>query len=234
MPRVELLCLANSIKHGGRCVAGLRMDGEGWLRPVGPGDGTLYPANYILKDLSEPALMDVIALEVTHHTPEPHQPENWLIGGQPWELVRRPASLAARELLKSALTSGPKLLGGTTDREPFVGFVDAPGSASLTVVLAERLRWKVTSEAGKPRKTRARFSLSGASYDLSVTDPHWRQALAEQPDGEYEWGSLPMETGKLPLLTISLGEPFEGDCYKLVAGVVPVKPDTASYIASGS
>lgn len=27
MPVVEMVCLANSYKHGGRCVAGLRTDG---------------------------------------------------------------------------------------------------------------------------------------------------------------------------------------------------------------
>ncbi|HEX5939395.1 MAG TPA: hypothetical protein VFZ12_03465 [Dehalococcoidia bacterium] len=231
MPRVELLCLANSIKHGGRCVAGLRTDGGGWVRPVGPGDGTLYPAHYILKDLSEPSLMDVIALDVARHEPAAHQPENWLIDGQPWELVRRPASLAARDLLRDALCSGPGLLGGTSDRESFAALEKAAASASLTVILPSRLRWRVTTESSK-RKTRARFNLAGASYDLSVTDPIWRQELTALRDGEHPWGSLEREANRVPILTISLGEPFEGDCYKLVAAVIPVRPDTAQYIAS--
>ena len=230
MPRIELLCLANSIKLGGRCVAGLRTDGSGWLRPVGPGDGTLYPAHYILEDLSEPGLMDVIALEVSRHEPAAHQPENWLIDGQPWELVRRPASLAARDLLRGALCNGPDLLGGTTDRESFARFEETPGVASLTVILPESLRWLVSTDEAK-RKTRARFSLAGANYDLSVTDPHWRQSLTALPDGEHRWGSLSEEAGKQPLLTISLGEPFEGDCYKLVAAVLPIRQETAAYIA---
>jgi hypothetical protein len=49
MPTVEIICLANSRKHSGRCVAGLRTDGQGWIRPVGPSDnGTLFPWHYTL------------------------------------------------------------------------------------------------------------------------------------------------------------------------------------------
>ncbi len=33
MPQFGIICLANSRKNGGHCVAGLRMDGGGWLRP---------------------------------------------------------------------------------------------------------------------------------------------------------------------------------------------------------
>jgi len=34
MPSVDLICLANSHKWNFRCVAGLRVDGGGWVRPV--------------------------------------------------------------------------------------------------------------------------------------------------------------------------------------------------------
>ncbi|MFO0968577.1 MAG: hypothetical protein U0793_23720 [Gemmataceae bacterium] len=44
MPYVDLICLANSWKHGGRCVAGIKIDGSGWIRPVGSfADGILLP-----------------------------------------------------------------------------------------------------------------------------------------------------------------------------------------------
>lgn len=54
MAALDIICLANSRKHGGRCVAGLRTDGGGWLRPVGTLlDGTLYPPDYTMDDLTE-------------------------------------------------------------------------------------------------------------------------------------------------------------------------------------
>jgi len=49
MPILRLVCLANSRKLGGRCVACLRLVGGGWVRPVSSfSDGTLCPAQYSL------------------------------------------------------------------------------------------------------------------------------------------------------------------------------------------
>ena len=40
MPHWEFICLANSRKLGGHCVAGIKTDGSGWVRPTGlPQDG---------------------------------------------------------------------------------------------------------------------------------------------------------------------------------------------------
>jgi hypothetical protein len=36
MPTFEMICLAKSSKRGGICIAGLKTDGSGWLRPVSP------------------------------------------------------------------------------------------------------------------------------------------------------------------------------------------------------
>jgi hypothetical protein len=45
LPTVEIVCLANSRKAGGRCIAGVRTDTGAWVRPVSSGrEGTLRPA----------------------------------------------------------------------------------------------------------------------------------------------------------------------------------------------
>ena len=80
MPAFEIICLANSTKYGGRCIAGLKTDGSGWLRPVSPrADGTLYPEHYMLDGNKEPELFDILEIECTGHRQECHQPENWII-----------------------------------------------------------------------------------------------------------------------------------------------------------
>ena len=77
MPTFEILCLANSKKHGGRCVAGLRTDGGGWVRPVADTeDGALFPEHYMLPDGSEPRIMDILRISPRECRPRPHQPEN--------------------------------------------------------------------------------------------------------------------------------------------------------------
>lgn len=54
MPAVDVLCLAFSMKHGGRCVAGVRLDSGDWVRPVSAAeDGTLMPAACLL-DVGRP------------------------------------------------------------------------------------------------------------------------------------------------------------------------------------
>src|SRR5687768_13524839 len=100
MAQKEIICLANSRKHGGRCVAGLHTNGGGWLRAVGRvPDGTLFPPDYTLTDGSEPRLLDVIRIGLEKPQPSLHQPENWTIDGSRWQLVARPAASELAALL---------------------------------------------------------------------------------------------------------------------------------------
>jgi len=95
MASLDFVCLANSRKHNGRCVAGITTAGN-WIRPVSSEpDGTLYSPDYTCSDGSEPALLDVIRLEAFPR-PEPHQPENWRISGAQWQHLGRLSSQKAR------------------------------------------------------------------------------------------------------------------------------------------
>jgi hypothetical protein len=113
MPHVDLICLANSRKHGGRCVAGLRTDGTGWVRPVGTlPHGTLYPTDYMLSDYTEPGVLDVVRVGLAAPRPAAHQPENWVIDGTTWGLLARPMPAGLIAVVRAAVTAGPELLGG--------------------------------------------------------------------------------------------------------------------------
>jgi hypothetical protein len=57
-----------------------------------------------------------------------------------------------------------------------------------------------------------RFRHAGKEYRLWVTDPEYERTYLAKADGHYEIGEC--------FLTVSLGEPHEGDCYKLVAAVI--------------
>src|SRR5712692_1082271 len=130
MPQVDIICLANSRKLGGRCVAGLRVDGLGWLRPVGAlPDGTLYPPDYTLADGTEAALLDLVQIGIRARRPAPHQPENWVIGGTPWTLLSRPMGNNPVPVLQNAIVRGPDLLRGFSDRVPYASFQAQPAAA---------------------------------------------------------------------------------------------------------
>lgn len=218
MPTLEVICLANSWKHGGRCVAGLRLDGGGWVRPVSrEPDGVLQLWHYTLAAGGEAALLDVLQMRLTQPRPDPHHPENWLMDYGLWTLVARPLPLSAREFLWESVTPGPTLLGDCDDRVTYASLEKRPASASLALVRPEGLQWQVReSPSSGKRQTRAAFCLGGVRYNLPLTDPLWLKRLADKPLGCYP------EENAGTLLTISLSEPFarDGFCYKLVAAVI--------------
>ena len=218
MPTREVICLANSWKHGGRCVAGLRLDGGGWVRPVSrEPDGVLQLWHYTLVAGGEAALGDVLQMRLTQPRPDPHHPENWLMDYGLWTLVARPLPPSAREFLWQSLTPGPDLMGDCDDRVAYAALETRPAASSLALVHPEGLQWQIReSPSSGKRQTRAAFSLAGVHYSLPLTDPARLKALASCPLGSY-----PDENAET-LLTISLSEPFDRDgfCYKLVAAVI--------------
>lgn len=222
MPEFEILCLANSRKMGGRCVAGLTRDGE-WIRPVSKdADGTLYRHHYLLDNGAEAAVLDVIRLNADHERPVPHQHENWEISDTRWTYRGHLDSDHASEFLRRHIEPGPEVLGNSGDRVLYAHLVDHPAPASLALVEPANIQWRITSSISGKRQTRAQFSIGDAPYNLSVTDPVWETRLRDLPEGLH-----PRATGGVPddatvFLTISLGEPFQGLCYKLVAAVIVI------------
>ena len=64
----------------------------------------------------------------------------------------------------------------------------------------------------RKRRVQGRFSHAGRSYALWVTDPVCERRHLAKLDGEYRRERC--------FLTISLGERYEGHCYKLIAAVI--------------
>jgi hypothetical protein len=238
---VEILCLANSRKHNGRCVAGLRTDGGGWIRPVGKNDlKVLMERHYQYGDGDEAMPLDLIRLAVDTPLPVPHHPEDWQIAGKRWELLARPAPPdLAVPLLREHLERGPELLGCTRAAVPVAEFCQRPAAASLTLVWAKNLCWSI-SRVGEyqRRRTRVKFTVSGrngaADYDLALTDPEWEHRLSSLPVGDHPQEAAPgIAATDRVLLTVSLSEPLGGQpvrnedglCYKLAAAVIVVPPD---------
>ena len=226
MPKIDMICLANSRKLQGRCVAGLRTDGEGWIRPVAAVPlGTLHPGHYMLQDVTQPLLMDVISVSYHGGQAEPHQPENWLIDSTGWRLVFRPAPAEYDAILRGSLETGPGLLGNESNRVDYATLAAMPGAASLALIVPEDLQWNVTTDFRGQRRTKARFKLAGAAYDLPITDPCWPSRLDHLPLGVYPVAAANVAPDEYVMLTVSLGEPTPWDncCYKVVAGVVVAK-----------
>ena len=226
MPEIEIICLANSRKYSGRCIAGLRTDGQGWIRPVGwTTDGGLTPNNYHLDNDSEPRVLDVIRLSVARPHAKPHHPEDWIMGPSQWRLIERPAEPARLNLLRDSLVRGPALFGDTRAHIPAAQFKMRPSVSSLALIEPENLRWLVEESKGKRRVT-ARFTLCGAFYSLRLTDPIYEQKLEDAALGLHPRRAAGVSDTATVWLTVSLGEPFAAEpgaaqsCYKIAAAVI--------------
>ena len=89
-------------------------------------------------------------------------------------------------------------------------------SDSLRLIHVEWLKIKVFNlgEAfgNSKRRVQGHFSHAGNCYALWVTDPGYERKHLAKPDGDYEIGEC--------YLTVSLGEPYEDACYKLIAAII--------------
>jgi hypothetical protein len=221
---VDLICLANSKKWGGYCVAGLRADGGGWMRPVNArtDHGQLERSETELPDGTFPKPLDLVRIPLREAKPAPTQPENWTISPGRWTLLCRPVSQMLHSILHSAIAKSPDLLGNRDDRVSEKYFEEHPGAPSLALIDPEALGWMIGKDFHGRRQLRALFGWCGARYSLAVTDVEFERCMRDLPNGLHPFraAGLPL-TGTIYLL-ISLGEPLEGICYKLVAGVIAI------------
>jgi hypothetical protein len=176
MPAVDFICLANSFKLGWRCVAGLRADGGGWLRPVSEREhGELQFRQYELPDHSEPRMLDLIRAGLEQEqTPLP-QPENRVIDGSRWHLVSRPAPRELEPVVCRAVAGRPELLGDCESSVPWSRFLTREDRASLALVRTEAITWRTGYSSAQQQKRHAsafvewcRLHTAGHRADLRV------------------------------------------------------------------
>ena len=110
--------------------------------------------------------------------------------------------------------NGDSTYNGRNDRIALA--MTAELRSSLRLVRVDRLVLSVFKPGEAfgdfKRRVQGRFRHADADYYLWVTDPVYERAYLARPDGDYELGES--------FLTISLGEPFNGYCYKLIAAII--------------
>jgi len=218
----RIVCLANSRKLSGRCIAGKEQRPEGvgaWIRPVSDRstqEVSAYERQY--QDGSDPRVLDIIDVPLHYAQPKAYQSENWLLDPEQYWVHHGQATWA--DLF--ALADDPPALwlngsssgSGSNDR---VGLADAETLRnSLFLVHLADLRLRIFAPGAafgnSKRRVQARFSHHGVSYGLWVTDPIVEREYLAMPDGEASVAEC--------FATISLGEAYEGYCYKLVAALI--------------
>ncbi len=212
------ICLANSYKRGGRCVAGVEIvfDANGGLKPVCDDDGrprwirpiatTTYGEipNYVAEGIK---LLSIVKLYNVVPCPNKPHTEN--------------VYYSKIEQCKFDLSNDVNIINHLFDNTHQAIFhnrgraVSAEMSMginySLMLIHAENACAYIDENREKS-KNRMSFTYYGADYDFPITDPIFLE----------EFKKAPKLFADIPdvYLTLSLGLEFEGWHHKLVAGVI--------------
>jgi hypothetical protein len=216
-----IVCLANSFKPGGTCVAGKEKLANGvygdWIRPVSDRPGAeLSRSECANSNYGAPKLLDIIAVPLLKPVPHGHQTENHLIdatrrwikwGVMPWaslaQICDRPASL---------WTNGGSTRSGGVNN--CMGGEQAMAlHSSLALVRPEKFSIDVSCSLDR-KVCWGRFTYNSEDYILKLTHPDVVKAYQVKDEGTY-----PLEE---VFICVSLTEPFSGDgnCHKLVAAIL--------------
>ena len=218
----RIVCLANSRKYGGRCVAGRKLSGDSageWIRPVsGAENGELHPNAISFGNGEMPALGDILRIGIGGAGNRGYQRENRRIASAPWRREGVFPTHRLDTLLDSPDTlwiNGHGTAEGTNDRVP-AELARTRVTHSLVFIRPDDFAIHVRRGSNGLKQVRAGFAYNGEAYLLPVTDEIVENAFMPR-----DFGSYPIP-GTI-YACISLGEPYEGFCYKLVAGVMRVR-----------
>lgn len=215
-----IVCFANSRKTAGRCIAGKEwqngIPGK-WIRPVSS-RSTHEISEEERRDENgyNPQILDILRVPCDAHQPLPHQRENHVIDpGYYWV---KHGHLSWSDI--HGWLDYPENLWGL-GQSSYAGLnnrivVGQEDGTSLYLVSADRLRLLVGRKAPEypdsKRAVRGEFVYRGATYRMDVTDPVVERNFLARDDGQYDISS--------PVLCVSLGDPYQGYFYKLIAAVL--------------
>lgn len=204
MSQHQIVIFANSLKHGQHCVAGKLLGSSQWVRPVSNENGgeLSHAQASIINPYGrfnvKPLQRVIIGLQ--RHVPLLNQPENYLVDSSVW---RQNYSIAKSEVSK--YLDNPTSLWGEGGRISYdlIKSQRMKIDQSLYLIQTDKLRlYKNEND-----KRRANFIYENINYDFPVTDPNFDRLLENS-------------SNLSGILCISLGEKFEGKCYKLVATLI--------------
>ena len=219
----RIVCLANSRKLHGRCIAGREWRNAQagcWIRPVSEREHeevSEYERQY--EDGSDPQVLDIIDIPMLERKAKSYQTENWLLNPDYyWEKVGKLSWFDLPALLDDV---APLWIDGYSTYKGLNDYIPLEKAASLEnslrLIRIDRLDLHVCKPGeafgNNKRRVQGRFAHAGKEYALWVTDPGFEREYLRKLDGDYEIGEC--------FLAVSLGEPYGGACYKLIAAIIP-------------
>lgn len=217
----RIVCLANSDKNNGRCIAGKELINNqpaGWIRPVSarPSEEVSeQECRYVNGEC--PQLLDIIYVPLLEKKPKPYQQENWLLDtGSNW---RKDVCMHWQDLetlidpVDHLWLDRCETYHGLNDKIPghLVNYLEN----SLRFIRVDKLTLSVFMYdygGRRERRVQGQFQHNGKVYHLWVTDPECKNTYLKKSDGDHEIGDS--------YLTVSLAEHSDKNYYKLLASVI--------------
>ncbi len=223
----HFICLANSYKHGGRCIAGIEVvpqsdgsmvivrhnDGRPrWIRPLSMSFNGEIP-NHLAESFK---LFSLVKLTDVEPCPDKAHSED--------------VHCSRMEFCPLEISSTQDFLDQLVDTKHQAVFYFRGKSIPATMI--DRLDYSLMlihpenacaycDEERENSKYRMRFTYFGSNYDFPITDPVFLEQFKKDPDRYTDLKGI--------YLVLSLGLAFEGFHYKLVATVVfPTKQSSVS------
>ena len=164
MSSKTIICLANSRRYGGRCIAGKEVNPDGsygeWVRPV-TSEASEQIEESIGKNFN---LLDIIKIPIKDkQNNEGHQKENWLVDdSREWQRVR----IRDYDEAKKALDLEPPqwMVEGTDSSKGVNDQFKGEAESSLCLIQVNNFT------AEKSEGYRAIFCFHSKKYDLRITD----------------------------------------------------------------
>ena len=207
--KVQFVCLANSIKLNGRCVAGtvllnnnpvLNFGNPTWVRPVSEMEhGEISTAL-----VSQTKLLDILEIDLTKNVGNGFQSENVLFDSTS---LKKIGTLPYDHLTKFVTTStDSKIFGnhGKSVHKDVINMIDY----SLLMICLDEFSVKVIDST----KLRLLFTYNGFGYDLPITDPDFIR--------NYNSNNQILEGKSEIFVTISLAVEHNEWHSKLIAGIM--------------
>jgi len=214
MEKVRFVCLANSFKEGGRCIAGIVLDENNnpifdngnpkWIRPIcntAHGEVPTHLASNI-------TILDIVEIEVLSYPDlSTYQFEN--------ALFKEKKLYAIGKYDKAKLTvlyNANRLIFGNLGKAISEDKIKEQNFSLMFVNSSDFKVYQRTYEDNQKQQARIQFAYCGNQYDLPITDPNFLKKY--QSDSEFinDYSQIDM--------TISIGVEHNGWYYKLISGII--------------
>lgn len=209
----KIVCLANSKKSNGRCIAGKEIISKSWIRPISRSEkGELSLDQISYSDNSLPEVLDIIEVYFEKNIPKSYQPENILIAYKKWQRISK---ITFFELEK--IEDHPEniwLIGEYPDKISSSFFISKKIEESLLLIRPEDFQIEVKKRDPFPNRVGAVLQYKGKKYNLGITDIKIKNTYLNKDEGIYNIKYKDL------FLCISLGEEYYSYHYKLIASVI--------------